>query len=366
MSGLHIGAFAKRKAVVASEIRMGKGANASRLIGANGEINASSKADLMAQQTRMMQLASTKQIVTQRYAEVAEASVAKAARREAVQAMFNDPQRHMEIGADLGDELYITQQREGIMRNVLQRQEVVDGQIPRIVLRNRNLLVGVATGPTATELQVVRDNWLHPVEYYLTARPYIEQKEITQNSSDVLEDKYLEAMQAFLVGEDRIFRDLCQKSAGQANNLTVQVGMMNPTALGNFRNLVTRWGLTASQWLIANDLWVDITSDAGFQSMFEPMAQHEIILTGQLGTVLGMTVKSDAYRHPEHKVLSKGEQYIFGTPDTLGTYTDRGGIDVVPIDAAHTGVPGRGWHMTAQQSQTLGNFRAVAVGRRED
>ena len=364
MSGLHIGAFGKRSVVVASEIRTGKGGD--RIVGRNGELNASSKKDLMKQQTRLMQVANTHQIVTQSDAERAEVEVAKLARREAVIAAFNDPQKHRELGADLGEELFITQQREGIMRNVLQRQEVIDGQIPKVVLRTRNLTVGMATGPTQTELQVMRDNWMYPVEFYLTARPYIEQKEITQNSTDVLEDKYLEAMQAFLVAEDRLFRDMCLKSAGQSNNFTTQVGMMNPTALGKFRNQITRWGLTATQWLIANDLWVDVTSDAGFQSMFEPMAQHEILLTGQLGTILGMTVKSDAYRHPEHKVLSKGEQYIFGSPDTLGTYTDRGGIEVLPIDAAVTGVPGRGWNMVAQQSQTLANFRAVACGRRDD
>lgn len=364
MNGLHIGAFGKRSTVVASEIRLGKGGE--RLVGRNGELNANSKKELMDQQTRLMDLAATKHIVTASDAERAEIEVAKLARREAVVAAFNDPVKHRELGADLGEELFITQQREGIMRNVLQRQEVIDGQVPKVVLRTRNLLVGMATGPTQTELQIMRDNWMYPVEFYLTARPYIEQKEITQNSTDVLEDKYLEAMQAFLVGEDRLFIDLCKKSAGQSNNFTTQVGMMNPTALGKFRNQVTRWGLTAAQWLISNDFWVDITSDAGFQSMFEPLAQHEIILTGELGTVLGLTVKSDAYRHPEHKVLAKGEQFIFATPDTLGTYTDRGGIEVLPIDAAITGIPGRGWHMTAQQSQTLANFRAVACGRRDD
>lgn len=363
MKGLHLGSFGHRATVVASEIKSGKGGE--RIVGRNGELNAGSKRELMQQQTRLMQVANTHQIVTEADAARAEKAIAQAARRDAVVAMFNDKERHMEVGSELGDELYITQQREGIMRSIFQRQEVVDGQIPRIVLRNRNITVATATGPTSTETQVVRDNWLYPVEYYLTARPYIEQKEITQNSSDVLEDKYLEAMQAFLVGEDRIFRDLCLKSSGQANEMSVQVGLMNPVALGKFRNKVTRWGLTSATWLIANDLWTDISGDTGFQSLFEPMAQHEIILTGQLGTILGMTVKSDAYRHPEHRVLHEGEHFVFSTPDTLGTYTDRGGIEVLPIDAANTGIPGRGWNMTAQQSQTLANFRGVACGRRE-
>ena len=360
---VQMGAFGKRKVAVASDLRS-VGQNGERLIGRNGEINANSKQDLIEQQGRLMSIANTHKLVTESDAERAEVEVAKALRRQTAVAMMTDSEKHVAVGAAMGEELYITQGRAGIMRNVLQRQEVTNGVVPKVVLRNRNLMVGVVTGPTATELQIVRDNFLYPVEYYLTARPYVEQKEIVQNNNDVLEDKYMEAMEAFLVQEDRLFRQLCINSIGQSNPLTTHVGLMNPIALGNFRNRVESWNITAQQWLIANDLWTDIIGDAGFQSIYEPMAQHEILLTGKLGTILGMTVKSDAFRHPEHRVLEKGEQFIFGPPDTLGTYTDRGGIDVTPIDAAVTGIPGRGWNMYAMQSQTLANFRAVACGRR--
>lgn len=360
---LNMGAFGRRRVAVASEARS-TGVNGERLVGRNGELNASSKLDLIEQTGRLMQVANTHQLVTQSDAERIEIETAKLLRRETAVAMFNDPEKLKAVGAAMGDELYITQGREGIMRNVLQRQELENGRTPRVALRTRNLTVGVVSGPTATELQVVRDNFLYPVEYYLTARPYVEQKEIVQNSTDVLEDKYMEAMTAFMVQEDRLFRQLCINSIGHANPLTTHVGLMNPIVLGNFRNRIESWNITAQQWLIANDLWTDIVGDTGFQSIYEPMAQHEILLTGKLGTILGMTVKSDGFRHPEHRVLEKGEQFIFGPAETLGTYTDRGGIDVTPIDAAITSIPGRGWNMYAMQSQTLANFRAVACGRR--
>lgn len=362
MSGLHIGAYGSRKSVVASEIRTAK--NGERLVGRNGEINAGSKQELIHRQVQLAELANGIHVVTETAATKAEKDALRIQRRETAIAMMSNPERAREVGSELGDELYLTQQREGFMRNILQRQDVVDGQVPRAVLRKRNTLVSYATGPTETKTQIVRDDWFYPVEFYLTARPYIEQKEITQNSTDVLEDKYMEAMQAFLVQEDRLFIRMCLATIGQSNERSVQVGLMNPVALSNFRNKIQRWGLTPATWLIANDLFTDLAGDAGFQSLYEPMAQHEIVLTGQLGTILGMNIKSDQYRHPEHRVLNKGEQFVFGTPDTLGTYTDRGGIEVLPIDASITGIPGRGWQMTAQQSQTIVNPRAVACGIR--
>lgn len=361
---LNMGVFGRRNSVVAATEIRSSGKNGERLVGRNGEVNASSTRDFMEQTTRLLSVAGTHNLMTETEAERIQIEAAKLSRREMATAMFNDKERHIVVGAAMGDELYITQGREGIMRNVLQRQELENGKVPRVTLRTRNLLVGTVSGPTATELQVVRDNFLYPVEYYLTARPYVEQKEIVQNSSDVLEDKYMEAMTAFMVQEDRLFRQLCINSINYSNPMTTHVGMMNPTVLGNFRNQIESWNITAQQWLIANDLWTDIVADTGFQAIYEPMAQHEILLTGKLGTILGMTVKSDGFRHPEHRVLERGEQFIFGPADTLGTYTDRGGIDVTPIDAAITGIPGRGWNMYAMQSQTLANFRAVACGKR--
>lgn len=348
----------QRPTVQLADARNGMG---ERLIGANGELNAGSKSELIKRQGQLIQIASSS-----RLAQTAGVTAQQKAeqRKAALAAAFRDPEKHRALGAAMGDELYITQQREGIMRGILNYMEVTDGVTPMIKLRKRDITATYATGPTQTQTQFVRDAYFYPVEYYLVARPYIEQAEIVRNNTDILEDKYLEATQALVVQEDRIFIQAVKKTIGQSNPFTTQVGTMNPFALGSFRQLVERWNLTPRVWLIANDLWTDLASDSGFQTLYEPMAQHELILTGRLGTVLGMEVRSDATRHPEHRVLSPGEQFIFSSPDVIGTYTDRGGIETVPIDAGIEKVPGRGWHMSAMQSQTIVNPRAIACGQR--
>jgi hypothetical protein len=349
-----------RKPVLATDLRRGKGGE--RIVASNGELNASSKADFMAQVTHLMSLANTHNILTEEQA--AQAQAARKQRTAELSAAFRNPAKHRELGETVADELYITQNREGIMRSVLTRMDVVDGETPTIKLRKRNLLAIYATSPSKCETQLVRDDYFYPVEYYIQARPYIEMQEIRRNKTDILEDKYLETLQAFMVQEDRIMFGLCNETIGQSNNLTQVFGSVNPTVLGRFRNQVDRWGINPDWWVIANDLWIDIAGDAGFQSLFEPLARHEIILTGQIGTILGMRVKSDAFRHPEHRVLNQGDMYVFGSAENLGTYTDRGGIETSPIDQAHEGIPGRGWMMHLQQSQTIVNTRAVAVGTR--
>lgn len=338
--------------------------NGERVVGRNGELNASSRQDLIRQQTALMTVANAgHHLVSGPEAERMHKEIARQQRMDDAQQIFRDAHAHREVGAAMGEELYITQQRDGFMRNILNRLEVTDGVVPRLVLRTMNVTAHQAIGPIQTSLQIVRDNWIYPAEFHLQARPYVEQKEIVQNSSDVLEEKYMETLGAFMVQEDRIFRKLALDTANQSNAFVTQVGLMGVTALASFKNQVESWGLTAGTWLVANDMWTDLTS-SGFQGAFEPMAQHEIIMTGRMGTLLGMNIKSDAFRHPEHRVLSAGEQYIFADPETLGSYTDRNGIDTAPIDQAITGIPGKGWQMSSLISQTIVNSRAVVCGRR--
>ena len=103
---------------------------------------------------------------------------------------------------------------------------------------------------------------------------------------------------------------------------------------------------------------------ADWSGLINPVAQHELLLTGQLGTVLGMEVISDAFRHEQHKVLSSGEMYVIGAPENHGQYSDRGGIESQPLDGSNEAVPGRGWFMTESLSMVIANARSVAKGKR--
>jgi hypothetical protein len=349
------------RAVAASELRFGS--NSERAIGANGELNATNKADLLSQIARLMQTASTGGVMLDSVANARDTGAAS--RRQALIAAFASKEAHAELGEVLADELYLAANREGFARRFLARQNLTQGQIPQVRIRMKNVAGVVASSPSKTQTQIMRDNMHFPTEFYITARPFVEKREIDQSTGDVLEEKYIEALEGIMVSEDRVLYNMVKGTVGMENNATTMVGTLNPTNLGTLRNQVTRWNLPAQNLLIANDLWTDITADSGFQQIIDPVSKHELLLTGQLGTLLGMTIFSDAYRHQQHKVLNAGDLIVFGAPENLGQYTDRGGVDAQPIDSAIEGVPGRGWMLQESLSMVLANARAVAYGNRK-
>ncbi len=345
--------------VIASELKFSN--SGERAIGINGELNASSRGDLVQQIAKLMEVASTQGVVTEQQMTKLEQA---AAHRQMISAAFVSKEAHAELGEVLADELYQAGNREGFMRRFLSRQELSQGQIPRVKMRMKNVVATVASAPSRVATQIVRDNTFYPPEFYITGRPFVEKREIDQSSGDVLEEKYIEGLEAIMVAEDRTFYNLANATINTSNPLTTIVGTMSPAALATLRNQVTGWNIPASAWLIANDIWSDIIGDASFSSLIDPVSKHELLLTGQLGTILGMTVYSDAFRHPQHKVLSKGEMFIIGDPINTGSYSDRGGIDSQPIDASIEGVPGKGWMFTESVSCVIANSRAIAKGKR--
>jgi hypothetical protein len=84
------------------------------------------------------------------------------------------------------------------------------------------------------------------------------------------------------------------------------------------------------------------------------------LLTGQLGTIYGMTILSDGYRHTQHRVLEQGEMFVVGDKINHGQYTDRGGVTSQPTDVTTERVPGRGWVFNELMSMVIANSRSVA------
>jgi hypothetical protein len=279
-------------------------------------------------------------------------------------AAFADRDAHMELGEVMADELYQAANREGFARRFLAKQELGQGQVPRVWMRMKNLTAAVATSPVKTHTQIVRDNLITPPEFYIQTRPFVEQRDIAQATGDVLEEKYVEATEGISVREDRVWKALADQLVGVANNQVTFLGTMTASGLMSLRNQVSRWNLPVSYWLVANDIWNDIVGDTSFQQVIDPVSKHELLLTGQLGTIYGMTVISDAYRHPEHRVLSQGEMYCISDAINHGMMTDRGGIESSPIDVSIEGVPGRGWHFTELVSMAIANARSVVRGIR--
>lgn len=349
-----------RHAVVASEYRA-KG-ESQRFVGANGEINASSKKDLL-QRAHELQLAHAGGAV------VTDASASERAafhnrNRELLQAAFTDKDALRVLGERMADDIYMTANRKGVARRFLNKMELKQGDIPRFPVRRKNAQAVWASSPTRIETEILTDKWLMPPELQLVARLFVPQNEINQSNTDVLEEKYIEGLEGIMVAEDRMFYNMVQAVVGVDNSATVVTGTLSPTALMNVRQRVARWNLKAAFCYMASDLYVDIVGDASFIQAIEPVARHELVMTGSLATLYGLTLISEAYRHPEHKVLSEGEFMIVADPQTVGAYSDRGGVDSQPLDQVTERIPGKGWLMSESWAAAIANSRAVATAVR--
>ncbi len=351
---------AARTPVVASEFRF-EGSSL-RALGANGEINASSKRELLAQQMRFLQAASSGQVMTAAQATARESDTK--INRELIQAAFNDTTAHRVLGARVADALYMTANRQGFMRKYLAKIDVAQGTVPRFPVRTKNVTAIWSTSPTKVESQITRDKWYMPPELSVVARPFVTQNELNQSTGDVLNEKFIEANEAVMVAEDRLYINQANQLIGVDNNLTVVSGQLTPYTLMQVATNVTRWGLKAPHILFASDLYQDIIGNSEFYTAIDPVARHELLLTGELGTMYGMTITSDAYRHPEHKVLNQGEFFVISESLNHGAYSDRGGLQSTPTDIGIEKIPGKGWVIHESLAVSVSNSRSIAKGVR--
>jgi hypothetical protein len=350
-----------RQTVLASEFRL-QGRN-ERLIGSNGELNAGSTKELLQAIASLMHATKEGTEVITETAATQRAELANK-RRELVLAAFESPEDARQLGIEIANELYISANKEGFMRRLFQRQEVAQGNIPQAQLRMKNVMAVKASGPVRTETQFVRDNWMFPPEFYLTARPFIEKRDIDRTNTDILGEKYIEALESIMVAEDRLWRAMALQAVGVANEATTIVGDLTAMGLASIRTLVNRWRIPVTNCLIASDIWNDIIGDSTFQNVIDPVSKHELLLQGELGRIFGMTLTTDAFRHQTQYVLNQGEIFAVGAPENHGQYTDRGGIESQPIDGTNENIPGRGWFMSESMSMVLANARSVAYAVR--
>lgn len=354
--------FSTPNAAVATDFRIP--GRQERFVGRGGDINASSKKDLLQSLSALLNHTETTGDVFVTEAQAVEQEKMTKSRKAAVLAAFDSPTSHRELGQVLANELYISANKQGFSRRFLKRQDLSQGQFPIVQMRMKNVVAQIASGPVRTETQFIRDNWFTPPEFYINARPFIEKRDIERSNTDVLEEKYIESLEGIMVQEDRTWRLLSLQIQGIANEATTIVGNLTPTALANLRILVTKWNVPAAYCFVASDLWADITGDPGFQALIDPVSKHELLVQGFLGNILGMTMMTDGYRHPTHHVLNVGEIFVVGEADFHGQYTDRGGIESQPIDGTVEKIPGRGWFMSETLSMVVTNPRSVAYAVR--
>lgn len=348
-----------RTPVVASEFRF-QGRD-ERAIGSNGEINASSKKDLLTASLSLMQATANGQVQTESQALRTEAA---AVNRQLLKAAFDDTKSHRVLGERMADNIYMTANRKGYMRRFLNKIDLKQGDIPRFPVRKKNVRAMLVTGPSKVEAQLATDKWLTPPELQIVSRVFVPQNEINQSNTDVLDEKFVEGLEGVMVTEDRLWLNAARATIGVSNEQSIISGTLSPLSLMNARQNVAQWGLKPVYCLMASDLFIDIVGDSSFIQAIEPVSRHELVMTGEMAVLYGMTLISEAYRHPEHKTLEQGEFAVISDPAFHGAYSDRGGVDSQAIDGTTEKIIGRGWLFSESISAVVANDRSVAFGLR--
>jgi hypothetical protein len=338
------------------------------LVGRNGEFNANNKREVMQAIATLHGLFQAGKVESQ-YTDAAtpedirEVRAARAARLEEAYAAGPQSAAWKALGEVIGDEIWQTLGREGFARKTMLLKPLGKGETGRLRVRKKDVVAFFVTADPNVIASQVRQFYVYPPEFYLIANITIEDKEIEQASGDILDDKYQDGLEQILVREDNVWLTLARAAAPTSNDLFF-FNTFTPTVFSEMRTQVARWGIPVTTAILAFDLWNDIIADTEFSSWFDPVSKHEIVLEGSLGSLLGVQLITDAFRHETLRVLADGEVFFLGAPQTLGGITQRKELITQSIDKYNQGIPERGWFMEQIEGMSLVNDRALTRGQR--
>ena len=343
-----------------TELRF-SGSSSRALDAASGEFNANDKRELLRSISKMFEAQSTGEIRRQTSAErMAEIEM----RREVVVAAHADPEKWAALGADLAVQIQEQRNREGFLRRVAIGQDLKQGQLPRVNVPMWDAMAVVATGPANVQFQLIRNKQFLPAEFEIVANLRCDRLEMEQVGGDILDNLYNQGLDSVMVKEDKLWKASADLTVGVVNPLNFIGGLLTPQILATIRQGVTDWNLPATTAIISNDFWADIVGSTDFATMLDPVTKYDLVMNGELGTLVGMSLLTDGFRQPNQKVLNRGEIYVLSTPEHHGCYSDRGGVRSEPTTGADSGNTSRGWLLSEILSWTLANPRSVSKGRR--
>lgn len=328
-----------------------------------GEFNASSKKDLANQISKLMAAFASGEI-TEQPAKVQTREQIMADRREYLATAMNNKDEWAALGASIANQVREQADREGFLRAVSMSNTLRQGEIARVPMPAHDSVAVIATSSANVGYQIIRQRMFNPDEFEIIANVRVEALDIEQVSGDILDHAYNDALQAIMVAEDRLWKKAADATVGMVNPLEYIAGDLSPRSLGNLRNAVSGWNLPATRAIISNDYWSDVTGSNDFATFLDPISKYDLVMTGRLGTLVGLELLTDAFRQPNLKVLNPGEIYVISDKENHAAYSTRGGVRSTPTDGADSGNSTKGWFMSEFFSFVLPNARSVAKGVR--
>lgn len=338
-----------------------------KFVGANNEINATDKRDLLKAFAEMANQIANGEMYTDVSGNAPRSAREVAAEnRQIITEAYHDQSggSWAELGSGIALELQSRIEREGFMRQVFTRADVAEGSIARIRIRVPNVRAIVARGVAQNWPQFVRDRYIAADEFTISANVRVEELDMHQGSADILEDKFYESQEAIAVQEDRVVKNLFDASVGIYNNMTYYSGGFTPALFQGLRYNISRWRLPVGNFVFAADMINDFLVGSDFINFYDPISRYEMIQTGTIGSFFGSNFITDGFREPTLRVLDDGEIYATSLPEYTGAYTDRGPVRSTPVDSYPDGIVARGWFMFEHIGAVLGNAKAVSKAKR--
>lgn len=335
------------------------------LIGSNGEFNAGSRKEVMQAIATLMGAASRGEVSEVVASEKANLQ-AKLERKQALAStmLSTDAATQTALAEVVGESVYETLGRAGFARKFLQTAPLQQGDFHRVPVITPDITTFYSTENINVPASQIRGKVVEPKPFVISNNVLIDNLELTISPVDLLDIKYNQALEQQLRGEDIYLTKLLDLSASEYNE-PVYFSTLTPTVLASLRNQIdTQGGIPVGGLLLAADLWADIISDSEFQNFYSPIEKHEIVLTGRLGTLMGMDIVTDGFRIKNLQVLKPGSSYVLGIPDLLGVVGQYGELTVTAIDRRVIGESKRGWFIENTIDMTVLNSRAVVKGQR--
>jgi hypothetical protein len=335
-----------------------------KLVGANGEYNANDNKQLMEIARSMMHLAQSGDVRLQR------ATFGNMREHEGMfRAAMTDPNwkdpnsSFMKLGEVFGDAISETMGRMGWTNKILQQQDIPEQGTARIRVRQKDVNAWLMTGDGFTVESQIRQKYIYPQGYDLTAHVTFYEAELHEAGSQLLEEKYNDALEATMVRDDNITKFLLDQAAGTVNDL-IGFNAFTPAVFAALHNQIVRWSLPVPHAIIAVDIWQDLFADSDWQRWYSPIEKHEWYVEGRLGRLADVELITDAFVYDTLQVLLPGEVYFLSSPQTLGEKTNFIPMKSTLIDKAVIGRPVRGWYLYSRQATTIVNSRGVSKGFR--
>lgn len=337
------------------------------LSSSTGEVNAYSQKDLLHRIGQMMNEANNGNFVSE---STTQGNMTDSERselnRELVQEALadNSGAKWASLGSSIVASIEDRAERQGLLRKLCKGATIRQGDTARIELKTHIAEAIVATGPSDMGYKHLRSRVFTPAEFEIKEAIRVSKMDLDQVNGDLLDRAQQDGLSAIMVAEDRMWKRACDQSVGIANPMTYINGELTPRLLSVLKESVSDWPLPVTNCVLASDYWNDIIGNSEFVTALDPVSKYDLIVTGRLGTLLGMDLNTDGFRAPEHRVLHKGELYVVAAPEYHAVYTNRGGTQSVPTSGANQGNTDRGWLLHNTFSFTLANVRSVAKGQR--